>query len=109
MGLRLAFIGSIREEILNIGDLSIELIKFLLEYYPSSLKERYSLASGVNDPVQVLEQIATIRSCKIKGGELDLNKAASILIDDFRDGRLGNITLEFPEKESEVPSSEVEK
>ncbi len=107
VGLRLAFIGSIREEILNIGDLSIELIKFLLEHYATTLRERYSVPTDITEPIQVLEQIATVRACKIKGGDFDLNKAASILVDDFRDGRLGNITLEFPEKKQDKLDNEI--
>ncbi|MDF2589523.1 MAG: GTP-binding protein HSR1-related [Anaerocolumna sp.] len=94
VGLRLAFIGAIREEILNILELSIELIKFLQEHYPSSLTAKYSI-EGSDDAVQTLSQIAERRGCKIKGGELDLNKAATLLMDDFRNGRIGNFTIEF--------------
>ena len=46
--------------------------------------------------MEILEAIARIRSCRLKGDELDLQKAAGILLDDFRSGRLGRITLEFP-------------
>ena len=93
VGLRLAFIGSIKDEILNISDLAIELIRFLQTEYPSVLKERYE-ADIEQDAVMVLEHIATVRSCKKAGDELDLDKASGILLDDFRSGKLGNITLE---------------
>lgn len=100
VGLRLAFIGSIREEILNILELSIELIKFLNIYYKGNLENRFHIESN-EDPVVLLSGIAENRACRLKGGELDLNKAASIVMDDFRNGKLGNITLEFPNLEVE--------
>lgn len=94
VGLRLAFIGSIKEEILNVLELSLELITFIRENYPKTLIKRYEIETE-DDSVAVLEQIAVRRSCKLKGDELDLNKAAGILLDDYRSGRLGRITLEF--------------
>ena len=93
VGLRLAFIGSIKDEILNISDLAIELIRFLQTEYPYVLKERYE-ADVEQDAVTILEHIATVRSCKKAGDVLDLDKAAGILLEDFRSGKLGNITLE---------------
>lgn len=96
VGLRLAFIGSIKEEILNITELAIELIKFLEKYYNGTLQTRYEIEE-TSDAVLMLERIAEKRSCKLKGGELDIDKAAGILIDDFKSGKLGKITLEFPE------------
>jgi ribosome biogenesis GTPase A len=95
VGLRLAYIGSIREEILNILDLSYELIKYLNAYYKGSLSSRYGIEE-CEDATENLNRIAEKRACRIKGGELDLNKAAGFVMDDFRNGRLGNITLEFP-------------
>lgn len=95
VGLRLAFIGSIREEILNIYELSVELIRFLLIHYSGCLAERYGIEEN-EDPQETLSRIAEKRACRMKGGELDLNKAAGFVMDDFRNGRLGNITLEFP-------------
>lgn len=96
VGLRLAMIGSIKDEILNISDLAIELIKFLQQEYPSCLQERYDVEAG-KDPVEVLSHIAQVRSCKKAGDELDLDKAAILLMDDFRSGKLGKITLERPD------------
>lgn len=96
VGLRLAFIGSIREEILNIYELSIELLGFLIKYYKGCLAEKYGIEEADN-PTDNLMRIAEKRGCKLKGGELDLNKAAGFVIDDFRNGKLGKITLEFPD------------
>ncbi|MBR5564708.1 MAG: ribosome biogenesis GTPase YlqF [Roseburia sp.] len=98
VGLRLALIGAIKDEILNIDELSIELIKILKHYYPGVLAERYSVDEAV-EPVQILEGIAENRKCISKGNELDYSKAATLLIDEFRSGKLGKITLEFPKSE----------
>ncbi|WP_320956523.1 ribosome biogenesis GTPase YlqF [Enterocloster asparagiformis] len=98
VGLKLALIGSINDEILNRDELALELVNVLNRRYPSVLSERYQLENaGDCDTTQVLEQVARQRSCLAKGGELDLPKAARLLLDDFRSGRLGRITLEEPE------------
>lgn len=101
VGLNLAFIGSINDEILNKDELAMELIKVLAARYPRALEERYqaeavSYCKETSDCLKVLEQVAKARACLLKGGELDLSKAAAILLDDFRSGRLGRITLEVP-------------
>ena len=96
VGLRLAFIGSIKDEILNVEELAAELIKFLKKYYLGVLSEKYDIME-VDDPYQCLADIAKSRHCLLRGNELDTTKAATLLIDDFRSGRLGRLTLEFPE------------
>ncbi len=95
VGLRLAFIGSIRDEILNIRDLAMELISFLKKHYTGVLAEKYNIEES-EDSYQCLMHIAGSRHCLLKGNELDTDKAAMLLVDDFRNGRLGRITLEFP-------------
>ncbi len=95
VGLYLALIGSIKDEILNIDELSLELIKILKEHYPGVLEHRYGLAEE-QEPPELLGQIAKNRNCIKKGNELDYSKAAALVIDEFRSGRLGKITLEFP-------------
>ena len=96
VGLRLAFIGSIKDEILNTEELAMEMIAFLTEKYPGVLEEKYSVEIS-EDSYECLRRIAESRHCLVKGNELDTNKAAILLIDDFRSGKLGRITLEFPE------------
>ena len=93
VGLMLAFIGSINDEILNRDELAMELLKFLRQNYAEVLKERYQIDG--DDPAEMLSQIARVRGCLLKGGEPDYSKAAAIVIDDFRSGKLGRITLEF--------------
>ena len=95
VGLRLALIGSIKDEILNIDELAIELIKFLKESYAGLLQERYDVDESVKE-ADILCQIAENRKCISMGGELDYSKAATLLIDEFRSGCLGRITLERP-------------
>lgn len=92
----MALIGSIKDEILNIDELSLELIRIIQKNYPGILKARYEVEEE-REAVEVLEQIARNRNCVQKGNELDYSKAALLVIDEFRSGRLGKITLEFPE------------
>lgn len=95
VGLRLAFIGSINDEILNVTDIALELIKFMQVNYCNTLAQRYNIEETA-DPVEVLKSVADKRQCIKKGGELDYDKAAALIIDDFRSGKLGKITLETP-------------
>ena len=95
VGVKLAMLGSVNDEILNIDELSVELIKLLDEHFPEVISERYQIEKQEN-PLKVLEDIARVRACLLKGNELDISKAANILMDDFRSGRLGKLTLEFP-------------
>ena len=94
VGLRLAFIGSIKDEIMNLEELATELISFMQDAYPGVLAEKYTINEKQNS-YSVLEAIAESRHCLVRGNELDTAKAAGMLLDDFRNGRLGRITLEF--------------
>lgn len=93
VGLRLAFIGSIKDEILNTEELAIEFIRFMDKEYPGVLEEKYHTEIP-KDSYEMLEEIAKSRHCIIKGSELNTEKAAALLMDDFRNGRIGRITLE---------------
>jgi ribosome biogenesis GTPase A len=95
VGLKLAMIGSIRDEIMNIEELAIEFIKFAKEYYGGTLNKRYGIQEEL-EPYEILKMIAENRKCLLKGSELDTDKAAKILIEEFRSGTLGKISLEFP-------------
>ena len=93
VGERLAMIGSVRDEILNTEELSLKLIAFLMEAYPGILEGRYALKEE-GAPLEILRQIAESRKCLVRGSGLSYEKAAGILMDDFRSGKLGRITLE---------------
>lgn len=93
VGMKLAFIGSMNDEILNIEELSLLLIQRLKTNYKGILEKRYDV-NEEEDDIKVLEDTARTRNCFKKGSELDLQKAAALIMDDFRSGRLGRITLE---------------
>lgn len=98
VGINLALVGSINDDILNISELALYFIDFLRKEYPKTLAERYSLDNiDTDESIGILEKIAIKRGCKLKGDVCDLEKAADILIDDFRSGKLGKITLELPQ------------
>jgi len=101
VGIRLAMLGSVNDDILNLEELAGELGVFLGRYFPESLKERYQI-EGPEELAghEILEKAAQARHCLKKGGEPDIPKAAAILLDDFRSGRLGRITLEFAEQDT---------
>lgn len=97
-GLRLAFIGAVRDAVVDTTELSLELIKFLAEKRPGTLAARYG-AEETGTPLEILSQIAAKRGFMRKGGEVDFDKAALALIDDFRKTRLGKISLETPDED----------
>ncbi len=97
VGLRLAYIGSIKDEILNTEELAAELVGFLNRYYPGVLENKYETESDT-DGYGMLQKIAQSRHCLNKGNELDIEKAAFLMLDDFRNGRLGRLTLEYPQE-----------
>ena len=94
VGLKLALIGSIREEVLNTEELSLELLRYLNEHYAELLQARYELKE--KEEMKQLFEIAGKRGCLKKGGDPDTQKAAAILLEEFRSGKLGCITLEMP-------------
>ena len=98
VGMRLAYIGSIKDDILNMEELSLTLIDFLREKYSGALEKRYQIQEE-GTAVQILEAIARFRGCLKKGEELDYAKASLILFDDFRSGKIGKITLEWVPEE----------
>ncbi len=96
VGMRLAYIGSINDEIISKSELAVSLIDFLKNNYCNALSDRYNIEEN-KAGYDILTDIAVERKCVLKGNEPDVYKAANILLDDFRDGRLGRITLEIPE------------
>lgn len=101
VGKRLAFIGSIKDEILNPEELSLELLDYIRTNYPGLLNTRYGIEEE-GTPVSLLEAVADKRKCLIRGQEIDYAKAAGIVMEEFRNGKIGRITLEFPPFEEET-------
>ena len=98
VGIRLAFVGSIKDDILNMEELALKLIDYLKERYTGLLEKRYGISEAGN-AVEILGDIAKARGCLKKGEELDYTKASGLLFDDFRGGKIGRITLEWEEQE----------
>ena len=101
VGKRLAFIGSIKDEILNLEELSLELLDYIRTNYPGLLNTRYGIEEE-GTPVSLLEAVADKRKCLIRGQEIDYGKAAGIVMEEFRNGKIGRITLEFLPVEEET-------
>ena len=98
IGLNLSFIGSINDNILEMTEVAGEFISFLKDNYCNILAERYMI-KDVDDIFQIMEEIAIAKKCVKKGGEPDIEKACILLLDDFRSGKLGRISLETPQED----------
>lgn len=95
----LAFTGAIRDEIMDSEELAFELLKILAEEYEPRLRERYKLTEPFpEDAWDLLQQIGRKRGMLISGGEVDTLRASTMLLDEYRGGKLGRITLEMPHK-----------
>ena len=93
IGLKLALIGSINDNIRDVSDMAYEFVKILNNSYENAIPNRLGVEKN-DDPLKMLEGIAALRGCKLKGNVLDLEKASSILLEEFRSGKLGKITLD---------------
>ena len=96
VALNLAFTGAIKDEVMDIEELAYKLVQRLQKYYPENLKERYKIEEIFEDPLETLNAIARKRGCLVRGGEIDYNRISIILLDEFRGGKIGKITLERP-------------
>ncbi len=94
VGLNLAFCGSIRDEILGIQDLGFELIRVLGETYPELLMERYKLDELAETPLENMDAIAIKRGFLMSGKRIDYERTGRTVVDEFRGGKIGRITLE---------------
>ncbi len=93
----LAFVGSIRDEVIDIGDVSLKLLKFLCDNYPDRLSERYKISidrGETIDPYSMMEAIGRSRGFLASGGASDFERTAKMILTEFRSGKLGRITLE---------------
>ena len=98
VGIRLACVGSIKDDILNIEELALWLLEKLKKDYPGALEKRYGI-SEEGAPLETLEAIARARGCLKRGEELDYVKASGLIFDDFRGGKIGRITLEWADQQ----------
>ena len=95
---RLAFTGAIKDDIMDLESLAMLLLEFLAERYPKALEARYKMqVSDADSGLQLLEQLGRKRGMLISGGEVNYERAAITVLDEFRSGTLGRLTLELPE------------
>ena len=104
VGMKLAFIGSMNDEIIIMQEMAIDLIMAIAKDYKAAIEERYRIAypDAENEKeaaIKVLTLIAEARKCYGANESLNFDKAAALFVDDFRSGRLGRITLEYPERQ----------
>ena len=97
VGLNLAFTGAIKDEIMDTEELALKLVERLQETNPEELMTRYKLTELHENPLDNLDAIARKRGCLMKGSEIDYNRIAGIILDEFRGGKIGKISLEKPE------------
>lgn len=89
----LAYIGSINDDVLDMDDVALELLREIGQTYPSFLTERYGI-EDFSSPLAMYEQVCRRRGFMLRGGEFDYERGAKAIVDDFRKGRLGRITLD---------------
>ncbi len=99
VGINLAFTGAIRDEILDTETLALKLVEKLMVVKPQALTDRYRIEIDDDyEPLGVMEAIASKRGCLLKGGSYDYEKVSRIILDEFRRGMMGKITLEYPKR-----------
>lgn len=96
-GYRLAISGAIKNTVIEFEDVAMYLAEFLLAHYPEALCQRYQLKALPETGIELFDLIGQRRGCMRRGGIADTHKVAEILINEFRDGQLGRITLETPD------------
>ncbi|MBO9480613.1 MULTISPECIES: ribosome biogenesis GTPase YlqF [Gammaproteobacteria] len=96
-GYRLAISGAIKNTVIEFEDVAMYLAEFMMQHYPDALLQRYQLKDIPQTGIELFDRIGQRRGCMRRGGIADTHKVAEILINEFRDGQLGRITLETPE------------
>ncbi len=96
VGFKLAFIGSVKDEILDSQEIAVRLLLVMQKNYPDRLTERYKITDfeDIEEPYVLLEMIAAKRGMLLRKGEYDTERAAVMLLDEYRSGKLGKITLD---------------
>ena len=94
--MHLAFIGSIKDDVLDINEVAINLIDFLKTNKSGALTERYKISSENAENIQIFEEIAVKRGFVLRGGDYDYERTARAIIDDLRKQKFGKVMLEYP-------------
>ncbi len=101
-GYRLAITGGIKDTVTEKEDIAYYAVEYLMENYPELLKARYQIEEMPQQPIDVMDEIARNRACMKKGGIADLYRVSEIVLNDYRSGALGQITLETVEQGEEA-------
>jgi len=101
VALNLAFIGSIRKEAIDEEELGFELAKYLIKYHSKKLEERYGVRDFEREPIEIYDEILKKSGCLMRGGEVDYNRGAVKILEDFRSGRIGKICLDLDGEKDE--------
>jgi ribosome biogenesis GTPase A len=96
-GYRLAVTGAIKDTVFDYVDIALFAVEYLAQTYPQALKERYNINNLPETDIELLEAVGVQRGCVRKGGSVDLQKVAALLINELRSGQLGAISLETPD------------
>ena len=101
VSLHLAFTGAIKDDVTDVEEIACRLLELLAQHYPQVLAERYKLSQAEGKPgYELLEQLGRARGFLLPGAQIDTERAARILLDEFRSGKLGAFTLEFPPEDT---------
>ncbi|MFD1447097.1 ribosome biogenesis GTPase YlqF [Oceanobacillus profundus] len=98
VGYRLAAIGTIKDQLLSLQDITAFVINYMQVHYPVQLEDRYEIDRNMNDMLEIFNAIGKQRGALLSGGDINFDKVAEIVLRDLRTGRLGNITLEAPQE-----------
>ena len=96
VGEHLAFTGAVKDDILDVETLGARLMRLLASEYPEALSGRYKIETDTEDGFALLERAAKKRGFIVSGGEIDIERMSRVLLDEFRGGKLGRLTLETP-------------
>lgn len=97
VALNLAFTGAIKDEIMDLETLALKLVERLRDKNQNLLEKRYDILVDNSEPIDIMEKIAVKRGCLLKKEEIDYTRVSHLILDEFRSGLIGRITLEYPE------------
>lgn len=97
VGMKLAATGAIKDEILNLQDITVFVLNFLKDHYPDRLKDRYGVAEMPEEIVPLFDEIGRRRGCLMSGGYIDYDKTSELVLRELRTEKLGRISFEVPE------------
>lgn len=93
LAVRLAYVGSLNDDILDLDDIALALLEEMQEKYPAALEERYGITGGLS-PLEMLNKVCARRGFILRGNDYDYERGEKAVIDDFRKGCLGKVTLD---------------